>query len=438
MRKKKVLVYGTSDSVNKFFADAASRDYEIVALLSEERLSIQEIIVALLSEKRLFIQGVEVFVLENLPNSIHNLVDAVIITDYAEKEPLINFFRNQRFEPRKLIFWNAKEGWDYFQIQEAGKNVFFLCGLEFHREQHFQKSFSRLQTNLKYKNMDPKRYPKILAESFKKRKGNTLDFDNLKTFTEKLQWLKIYDATPLKSLLTDKYLVRNWVAEKIGEQYLIPLLGVWDNFDDINFDNLPNQFVLKCNHGSGMNIIVRNKKTFNKQYARERINAWLAFDYAARPNLELHYTRIDRKIIAEKFMVNGNLPDLTDYKFYCFNGKLSHCKVVSDRSIDRRLDYFDNNWKHLDFERKDHPNSDHPEKIACPKNFELMKELATKLSKGFSLVRVDLYDIAGHVYFGEMTFTPSAGNFSYKSEGTDEYLGSLLTLPKSSTPPQLS
>ena len=268
--------------------------------------------------------------------------------------------------------------------------------------------------------------------------GKPLDFNNLQTFTEKMQWIKIFDATPIKSRLADKYLVRKWIAEKIGEEYLIPFFGVWDDFDDIDFDELPDQFVLKCNHGSGMNIIVRDKKSFDKQSAREKINAWLAIDYScAYATFELHYTRIKRKIIAEKFMVNGDLPDLIDYKFICCNGKIIYCQYLTDRSTELKLNYFDENWTPTTVERSDHPRSAHPEKIRRPKNFKLMKKLAAKLAKDFAFVRVDFYEIDGRVYFGEMTFTPGAGNFYYKSAGTDEYLGSLLTLPIISPPPQL-
>ena len=260
---------------------------------------------------------------------------------------------------------------------------------------------------------------------------------NPKTFTEKLHWLKIYNSTPLKSRLTDKYAVRSWIAEKIGDEYLIPLLGVWNDFDDINFDDLPNQFVLKCNHGSAMNIIVRDKNSFDVQKARERINAWLSWDYGMWATLEIHYTRIDRKIIAEKFMANGDLPDLVDYKFWCFSGKPTYCKCMTGRSTDLKIDYFDMNWQHMNYEQNNHPNSDHPEKIPPPKNFELMKKLAATLAEGFSFVRVDFYEIEDKVYFGEMTFTPGAGNFYYKSEGTDEYLGELLKLPKPIFSPKL-
>lgn len=182
-----------------------------------------------------------------------------------------------------------------------------------------------------------------------------------------------------------------------------------------------------------MNIIVRDKKNFDVQNAREKINAWLAYNFAAN-SLELHYTRIDRKIIAEKFFANGDLPDLIDYKFWCFDGKPVTIQLQTDTTSILRIDHFDLNWNLTNIERSDHPNSDHPEKIPKPKNFELMKKLAATLAEGFAFVRVDFYEIEGKVYFGEMTFIPGAGNFSYKSRGTDEYLGELLKLPNA-TPP---
>ena len=431
MRKKKVLVHGTLESLNNFFSDAVSRDYEIVALLSEELKKI-----SITRDDKEF----EVFASQSLPQFMYKLIDGVIITDDLDKELAVNFFRDKGLEPRKIIFWDAKDGWQSFKLPDTdGKDIAYFCGLEFHLrgkgdENFFQKTVSRLQSNRRYKNMDSSRYPEILARGFQKRRGRPLDFDNPKTFTEKLKWLIVFDATPLKSRLADKYLVRYWIEEKIGAEYLIPLLGVWDDFDDINFDDLPNQFVLKCNHGSGMNIICRDKEKFNKRHARERINAWLAFDYSALC-LEPHYTRINRKIIAEKFMANGDAKDLTDYKFSCFNGRVNHCKVMTGRTTDERIDYFDMNWQPMNIERREHPRSDHPEKIPKPKNFELMKELASKLAEGFAFVRVDFYEVDGKVYFGEMTFTSAAGNQRYKTEGIDELFGDMLKLPIASAPP---
>lgn len=432
MRRKKVLVHGTLASLNNFFSDAVSRDFEVVALLSEEleKISIMR------DDKEL-----EVFASQSLPSFNYKFVDAIIITDDADKrEPLINFFREKDLEPRKIILWDAKDGWKSFKLPDKdGKDIAYFCGLEFHLrgagdEKFFKKTVSRFQSARRYKNMDPSRYPEIMARGFQKRRGRPLDFDNPKTFTEKLKWLILFDATPLKSRLADKYAVRSWIAEKIGDEYLIPLLGVWSDFDEINFDALPNQFVLKCNHGSGMNIICRDKEKFNKRQARERLTAWLATDFSV-VSLEPHYTRIDRKIIAEKFMANGDAKDLTDYKFSCFNGRVNHCKVMTGRTTDERIDYFDMNWQPMNIERREHPRSDNPEKIPKPKNFELMKELAAKLAEGFAFVRVDFYEIEGKVYFGEMTFTSFAGNQRYKTEGTDELFGELLKLPIASAPP---
>jgi len=436
LRKKKVLVHGTQDSINNFLADAVSHDFEIVALLSEqlEKISVK------LDDKEL-----EVFASQSLPKFNYGLIDGVIITDGVSNESAVNFFCNKGLEPHKIIFWDAKDGWKSFKLPDAdGKEIAYFCGLEFHilneaDKKFFDRTVKRLKKQRQLKNMNPNRYPELLAKDFQKKRGRPLDFDNPKTFTEKLKWLIVFDATPVKSRLADKYAVRSWVAEKIGDEYLIPLLGVWDDFDDINFDALPNQFVLKCNHGSSMNIIVRDKKIFDVQRAREKFQAWLATDFSIIA-LEPHYTRIDRKIIAEKFMANGDAPDINNYKFWCFNGEPLHCAVETGRSVtgslaNLRMDFFDINWKITDVERNDHPRSDHPENIPPPKNFELMKTLAATLSEGFSFVRVDLYEIEGKVYFGEMTFTPGAGNFYYKSEGTDEYLGSLLKLPVASAPP---
>ena len=256
MRKKKVLVNGTLDSLHKFFEDAASRDFEIVALLSDDNVS----------------SDLEVFTSKNLPKSFYKLIDGIIFTD--EDKSLAKFLLENGIEPRKIILWDAAQGWEYISGQdEDGTQVICFCGLEFHIRNEsdvkfFNQTHWRLQRQWQIKNLNPKHYPAVLANSFQQRMGRPLDLNNPKTFTEKLQWLKIYDATPLKSRLADKYAVRSWIAEKIGDEYLIPLLGVWDNFDDINFDALPDKFVLKCNHGSGMNIIVRDKNSFAKSLMR--------------------------------------------------------------------------------------------------------------------------------------------------------------------------
>ncbi len=424
--RRKVLVHGTANTLQKFFSDAACREFEIFGVVSDDKISVR---------------GLEVISPQSLPQFVLKLVDGIIFT--AEDKAAAKFFVKRGLVPRKIILWDAAPGWKSFGARTAdGTQVIYFCGLEFHiRNEADAKFFNliawRLQNQRRIKNTSPKLYPTILAQDFQKRTGRPLDFNNPRTFTEKLQWIKLFDATPIKSRLADKYLVRRWVTEKIGAQYLIPLLGVWDDFDAIDFDALPEQFVLKCNHGCSMNIIVRDRKTFDRERAREKINAWLAVDYGAQRILEPHYSPINRKIIAEKFMANGDLPDLIDYKFVCFDGKIVYCQYLTDRSSNLKLNYFDENWTPTTVERSDHPRSDHPENIPRPKNFELMKKLAAVLAEGFSFVRVDFYEIDGEVYFGEMTFTPGAGNFSYKSEGTDEYLGDLLKLPKLTPIPRL-
>lgn len=416
MRKKKVLVHGTAKSLKNFFSDAVHRDFEIVDLMNAEDISSELGVIA--------------------PK---NFPDGIIFT--GEDKSVVNLFIAQGIEPRKIILWDADKGWCNFTLTDkTGTEIVYFYGLEFHIRNNadvkfFNQTYWRIQYQRRIKNLNPQLYPAVLKNTFQQRMGKPLNLDSPKTFTEKLHWLKLYDSTPLKSRLADKYAVRSWIAEKIGAEYLIPLLGVWDNAYDINFDELPNQFVLKCNHGSGMNVICRDKKSFDKQRAREKLNAWLAEDFSTL-HLELHYTRINRKIIAEKFMANENLPDLIDYKFWCFDGKPVVVQCETDRSTDLRFDYFDMNFNHTNIERSDHKLSDHPEKIPPPKNFELMKKLAATLAEGFAFVRVDFYEIDGKVYFGEMTFTPGAGNFYYKSAGTDEYLGSLLKLPNATPPPQ--
>ena len=427
LRKKKVLVQGTADSLQKFFSNAVSYNYETVAILSEDRIAIE------LDEKDL-----DVFTPQALPKLIYGLVDGVVLT--CAKDSLVKYFFRQGLEPRKIFLWNAEEGWGNLTLpHKDGTQVVYFCGLEFHIRNEddlkfFNEIFWRLQSQWQVKNLSPQLYPVLLEERFQQRTGRLLDLNNPQTLTEKIQWLKIFDATPIKSRLADKYAVRSWIAEKIGDEYLIPLLGVWEDFDDIDFNDLPNQFVLKCNHGWNMNIIVRDKKTFDKRNAREKINAWLAVDFGAQ-NLELHYSRIKSKIIAEKFMTNTGEPDIIDYKFWCFNGHVEYVQLDRARSTNHVQRFYSVDWKPLSFIIASHKLDD---KISeKPPQLEKMLNIAQSLSAGFSIVRVDLYCVKDRIYFGEMTFTPLAGNFSYNSESINEYLGSLLKLPDASAPPRL-
>ena len=362
------------------------------------------------------------------------MIDGIVITDFESRNDTINRLIKIGVEPRKIILWNNRGIIEPLTFQaDDGTTVACMEGLQFHIRNQDDANFvgqmlGWLQAQRQFYSINPAQYREYVSLMYRQIMGKNLDWNNLQTWSEKMQWIKLYDSTPIKTRLADKFLVREWVAEKIGAEYLIPLLGVWNNFDEIDFDALPNQFVLKCNHGSGMNIICRDKNKFNYESAREKLTAWLAVAYGSL-SMELYYNKIQRKILAEKFMTDGKNFDLVDYKFWCFDGKTTVIQCETDRTTDLRFDYFDMDFHHTNIERSDHKLSDHPENIAKPKNFELMKELAAELCKEFKFVRVDFYEIEGKVYFGEMTFIPGAAYIKWKSEGTDELFGDLMTLP---------
>ena len=250
------------------------------------------------------------------------------------------------------------------------------------------------------------KYNDLIEKEYLKVFGNILDWNNLRTYTEKMQWEKIYDKNPIKTTLTDKYAVREWVEGKIGKDYLIPLIGVWDSFDNIDFDLLPKQFVLKTNHGTGTNLIVKDKYKINMRRAKRMFDDWMKTDYAFTNSLQLHYRDIKRKIIAEKYL-ETNLGELQDYKFLCFDGKPCFCWVDLGRYSKHTRTVFDMNWKLQPWTQASYGIANYD--IPMPKNFDMMIDIANILSKGFSHVRVDLYNIDGKIYFGEMTFTNGSG-----------------------------
>lgn len=268
-----------------------------------------------------------------------------------------------------------------------------------------------------------------LRIKYKNKLGKKLNLSNPLTFNEKLQWLKLYDRRPEYSTMVDKYEVKKIVAEKIGEQYIIPTLGVWDKFDDIDFGTLPNQFVLKCTHDSGGLIIVKDKTKFDKTYAKKKITNSLKRNYywLAR---EWPYKNVKPRIIAEKYMEDNDTKELRDYKFFCFNGIVKALFIASDRynqTEETKFDFFDSDFNHLDF-TNGHPNSNVlPNK---PQNFEKMKELASKLTHGIPHLRVDFYEINGKVYFGELTFFHWGGFVPFSPESWDKTFGDWLDLPK--------
>lgn len=256
---------------------------------------------------------------------------------------------------------------------------------------------------------------------------NKMDIDNPKAFNEKLQWLKLYNRNPLYTKLVDKYKVREYIADKIGEEYLIPLLGVWDSPDDIDFDSLPNKFVLKCNHDSGGLSICRDKKTFDVNIAKKKLKKSLKTNYYYSGR-EWPYKNVPRKIIAEKYMTDETGTNLRDYKFYCFDGKAKVVGIYQDRNTDKETtgDFFDMDFNWLDF-TFNMPNA--KVKPSKPNHFEKMKEIAEILSKGIPHVRVDLYLSNDKIYFGELTFFDGSGFDKIEPFEWDVKLGSWINLP---------
>lgn len=256
--------------------------------------------------------------------------------------------------------------------------------------------------------------------------GEALDLKDPKTFNEKLQWLKLYNRKPEYTTMVDKHAVKAYVTEKIGEEYIIPTLGVWERFEDIDFDALPDQFVLKCTHGSGDVIICKDKSKLDKAAAKKKLTKALKTNFY-KISREWPYKDVPRRIIAEKFMANSDGRDIADFKFYCFNGEPAYMFVVTDRSGDCRLDYFDMDFVHQDI-FDTWPNSDTPMKK--PETFEQMKELSRVLSAGLPHARIDFYEIDGKIYFGEITFFSSGGLAVFEPFEWDRKLGDLIELPK--------
>ena len=260
------------------------------------------------------------------------------------------------------------------------------------------------------------------AQIYEELMGHKLNWNKLETYTEKMQWEKLFDQNPLKVRLTDKYEVREWVKEQIGEEYLIPLLGTWERLDDVNFEQLPEQFVLKTNHGSGTNVIVRDKSKMNVRRVKRLIEDWLKIDYAYHSGFEMHYSQIKPRIIAEQYVEAEN-GELQDYKFLCFHGEVYYCWVDQGRYSKHVRNVYDLDWNLQPWNQSHCGNAERP--IAKPENFDLMVELAHQLCQGFSHVRVDLYNVRGKIYFGEMTFTNGRGFDPIVPQEYDKTLGNL-------------
>lgn len=280
-----------------------------------------------------------------------------------------------------------------------------------------------------YDNMDDEAY---LKRKYKACMGKELNLDSPQTFNEKLQWLKLHACKPEYTMMVDKYAVRKYIANTIGKEYLIPLLGVWDNPDDIDFDSLPNQFVLKCNHNSGLGMcICKDKNKLDIAKVKAELRKGLQQDYYLS-NREWPYKNVARKIIAEKFMEDDNDNadlGLIDYKFFCFNGtpKFAYVAQGAAKAYKSKINMMDLEWKSMPFQRTDHPQFEKvPDK---PINFQKMVELSKILAKDIPFVRVDFYEINSKLFFGELTFFPGSGYIPFEPEEWDYKLGEWIRLP---------
>lgn len=264
-----------------------------------------------------------------------------------------------------------------------------------------------------------------LKHRYRRLMGKNLNLDPPVTYNEKLNWMKLNDRDPLYTRLADKLTAREYVRERIGEEYLVPLLGVWDRPEDIDFDMLPNQFVLKCTHDSGSYIVCKDKNAFDKKRAVAGLKQCQKtnFFYFSR---EWAYKNIRPRIIAEKYLEDINDRETRDYKFFLFDGIPRFFYIATDRGIGQtKFDYFDMEFHHLDV-RQHYPNSE--KSLAKPQNFAQMIEMSQKLAAGLRHVRVDFYDVNGRVYFSEFTFYNNGGVTPYDPETWDYSFGKWLRI----------
>lgn len=279
-----------------------------------------------------------------------------------------------------------------------------------------------------------KKYSKILPDQlyikleYKKHLGYFPNLKNPKTFNEKLQWIKLHDRNPLYTKMVDKFESKKYVANIIGDEYIIPTLGVWESFDEIDFDKLPDKFVLKCTHDSAGILIVTDKEKLDKKKAKKKFDNCLKrnFYYSGR---EWPYKNVKPRIIAEQYMEDTQTKELRDYKFFCFGGVVKCFKVDFDRFVQHRANYYDENGQLIDYGEVVCPPN-FKKRIHLPSNIMDMKSLAEKLSKETSFLRVDFYCVNGKIYFGELTFFPDSGFGKFINLNQDVEMGRWFHLPE--------
>lgn len=265
---------------------------------------------------------------------------------------------------------------------------------------------------------------------YKIKTGKCLNLTRPQTFTEKIQWLKLYNRKPEYTRMVDKYAVKDYVASIIGADYIIPTFDVWDKPEDIDFESLPNQFVLKTTHGGGGRgvVVCRDKASFDKNVALHQLKK------AMKQNIykalrEWPYKNVYPRIIAEKYIAPiSNTNDLVDYKWYCFNGEPKYCQVIQNRKTIETIDFFDTEWKHQEFLGLNPVAGHAAVSPDCPNNLPVQLEIASKLSKNIPFCRIDLYEDGYKVYFGEITLYPNSGFGCFSPQEWNMILGSYIHL----------
>ena len=289
------------------------------------------------------------------------------------------------------------------------------------------KPYYRTRVLIKLGYYDSLSDEEFLKKVFPKYMGYPLDLENPKTFSEKLQWLKVNYREPIQTVMVDKHEAKHFIAQRVGDQYIIPTLAIWDSVEDIDFDALPNQFVLKCTHDSGGIVICKDKSSLDRETAKAKLSASLQRDYS-RIAREWPYKDVPRRIIAEEYLSELGNNEILDYKMYCFHGEPKITVVCSDRfsKTGTRMNFYDINWKPMGIHFGHYPplSTEFPR----PETYDEMLRLAMELSKDCPFLRVDFYEIKGRLYIGELTFFPGAGLEQFRPITKDYELGEWLYL----------
>lgn len=279
-----------------------------------------------------------------------------------------------------------------------------------------------------YAELEEGEYKAALARWYRIRTGMKLDWNNLRTYNEKLQWLKLYDQTENKRILSDKFRVRDFVRKKIGERHLVPLLGCWDSFDEIEFEKLPSEFVLKCNHGRGWNLVVHNKEELDLYELKEQFDSWMMLDYAFCSGLELNYREIKPKIIAEQMLHSSKGKELKNYKVFVFDGYAKIIQVDIDTNTYHRRNLYTRDWEYLPYGIG--YSTDGDTEIKKPDCLDELISFAEILGSGFRHILVKFYVIGNNIYFGEVTFSHESGAEKFISQDFALEMGSWINIPE--------